>query len=48
MVRDDEDALLQSVQEARRELEELFSADMGEGVLGDIAREKTAREDAKT
>ena len=48
MVRDDEDALLQSVQDARRELEELFSADMGEGVLGDIASEEDDGEDAKT
>jgi glutathione-regulated potassium-efflux system protein KefB len=39
-VRDDEDALKQSVQEARRELEELLSADMGEGVLGEIASEE--------
>ncbi|MFC5579045.1 monovalent cation:proton antiporter-2 (CPA2) family protein [Lysobacter niabensis] len=39
-VRDDEDALKQSVQEARRELEDLLSADMGEGVLGGIASEE--------
>jgi glutathione-regulated potassium-efflux system protein KefB len=36
-VHDDEDALLQTVQDARRELEELFAADVGEGVLGEIA-----------
>ena len=39
-VRDDDDALLQSVQDARRELEDLFSADVGEGVLGEIASEE--------
>ncbi|MNP83636.1 hypothetical protein D3C76_1826430 [compost metagenome] len=37
LIRDDEDALLQSTQDARRELEELFNADFGEGVLGEIA-----------
>ena len=36
LVRDDEDALMQTVYDARRELEELFSADVGEGVLGEI------------
>jgi len=36
LVQDDEDALVQSVQEARRELEDLFSADVGEGMLGTI------------
>jgi glutathione-regulated potassium-efflux system protein KefB len=44
LVRHDEDALMQSVQDARRELEDLFSADVGEGVLGGIARDETARE----
>jgi glutathione-regulated potassium-efflux system protein KefB len=39
-VHEDEDALLQTVQDARRELEELFSADVGEGVLGGIASEE--------
>lgn len=38
-LRDDEDALLQSARDARRELEELFDADQGAGVLGGIARE---------
>ena len=37
LIRDDEDALLQSTQDARRELEELFNADQGEGVLNEIA-----------
>ncbi|HEY5804528.1 MAG TPA: monovalent cation:proton antiporter-2 (CPA2) family protein [Lysobacter sp.] len=37
LIRDDEDALLQSTQDSRRELEELFNADFGEGVLGEIA-----------
>jgi glutathione-regulated potassium-efflux system protein KefB len=36
LVHDDEDALIQTVADARRELEELFGADVGEGVLGDI------------
>ena len=35
-VRDDEAALIRTTQDARRELEELFSADAGEGVLGGI------------
>jgi glutathione-regulated potassium-efflux system protein KefB len=35
-VRNDEDALIRTTQDARRELEELFSADAGEGVLGGI------------
>jgi glutathione-regulated potassium-efflux system protein KefB len=38
-LRDDEDALVQSARYARRELEELFNADQGAGVLGGIARE---------
>lgn len=37
-IRDDEDALLQSAQDARRELEELFAADQGAGVLGAMVR----------
>ncbi|HEY0505860.1 MAG TPA: NAD-binding protein, partial [Lysobacter sp.] len=37
LIRDDEDALLQSTQDARRELEELFNADSGTGVLNEIA-----------
>jgi len=37
LIRDDEDALLQSTQDARRELEELFDADTGAGVLNEIA-----------
>ena len=43
LVRDDEKALLQTVQEARRELEDLFSADVGEGMLGDITRDEAER-----
>jgi glutathione-regulated potassium-efflux system protein KefB len=46
-VHDDEDALLQSVQDARRELEELFAADVGEGVLGDIAASSKSEPDAR-
>jgi len=38
LVHDDEQALLQSAQAARRELEELFGADRGEGVLGGLVR----------
>jgi glutathione-regulated potassium-efflux system protein KefB len=34
LVYDDEEALLQSARDARRELEQLFEADRGEGVLG--------------
>jgi glutathione-regulated potassium-efflux system protein KefB len=37
LIRDDEDALLQSTKDARRELEELFKADYGEGLLREIA-----------
>jgi len=36
LVQDDEDALLQTTREARRELEQLFNADRGEGVLGNL------------
>lgn len=38
LVSDDEAALIQSSHDARRELEELFNADQGEGVLGGITR----------
>ncbi|AXK73355.1 glutathione-regulated potassium-efflux system protein KefB [Lysobacter sp. TY2-98] len=38
-VRDDEAALIQTSREARRELEDLFNADVGEGVLGTMVRE---------
>ena len=38
LVHDDEQALLQSAQDARRELEQLFGADRGEGVLGGLVR----------
>ena len=37
-VRDDEAALIQTSRDARRELEELFNADAGEGVLGGMLR----------
>ena len=37
LVHDDEAALIQSAQEAREELETLFDADRGAGVLGAIA-----------
>ena len=42
-VRDDEAALIRATQDARRELEELFSADAGEGVLGGIVGPATPR-----
>ncbi|GAB1594821.1 monovalent cation:proton antiporter-2 (CPA2) family protein [Lysobacter claricitrinus] len=42
-VRDDEAALIQTSREARRELEELFNADVGEGVLGGMVRETETR-----
>ena len=38
LVYDDEAALIQTAEEARKELEELFGADRGEGVLGGLAR----------
>ncbi|GAB2504050.1 monovalent cation:proton antiporter-2 (CPA2) family protein [Lysobacter humi (ex Lee et al. 2017)] len=41
-VRDDEEALIQTARDARRELEELFNADRGHGVLGGIVGEATA------
>ncbi|MGY0505646.1 monovalent cation:proton antiporter-2 (CPA2) family protein [Luteimonas sp. e5] len=37
LIYDDEDALQQSTHEARRELEELFASDLGEGPLSDAA-----------
>ena len=40
LMQDDEDALLQSARNARRELEELFEADAGEGTLGRIVERK--------
>ncbi|RZA15160.1 MAG: glutathione-regulated potassium-efflux system protein KefB, partial [Lysobacteraceae bacterium] len=36
MMQDDEDALMQSTKDARRELRDLFEADAGEGTLGRI------------
>jgi glutathione-regulated potassium-efflux system protein KefB len=44
LVRDDEDALVQSVKDARLELEELFSADVGEGMLGVVSAEEAEEE----
>ena len=41
-VHDDEQALLQTSQQARRELEQLFGADRGEGVLGGLVRREKA------
>ncbi|HEY4582272.1 MAG TPA: monovalent cation:proton antiporter-2 (CPA2) family protein [Lysobacter sp.] len=41
-VRDDEAALIQTSRDARRELEELFNADAGEGVLGGMVRGRDA------
>ena len=38
LVYDDEAALIQTAEEARKELEELFGADRGEGVLGGLTR----------
>ena len=43
LVHDDEAALIQSAQEARVELVQLFEADRGEGVLGGMTGD--ARED---
>jgi voltage-gated potassium channel Kch len=46
-VYDDEAALIQTSQEARRDLEQLFAADQGEGVLGGLVeRAPAAIEDA--
>ena len=39
-VYDDEVALIQTSQEARRDLEELFAADRGEGVLGGMVEKR--------
>ena len=39
-VHEDEAALLQTAADARKELEELFNADQGEGVLGGMAVER--------
>ena len=39
-VHDDEAALMQTAADARKELEELFNADLGEGVLGGMAAER--------
>jgi voltage-gated potassium channel Kch len=36
LVQDDEQAIIQTVEQARRELEQLFSADRGEGDLGGL------------
>jgi len=38
LVYDDEAALIQTSQEARKDLEQLFAADLGEGVLGQMER----------
>jgi glutathione-regulated potassium-efflux system protein KefB len=38
LLQDDEDALVQQAQDARRELAELFEADAGEGTLGRIVQ----------
>ena len=43
LVHDDEAAVLQASSDARRELEQLFDADRGEGVLGGITREAAPR-----
>jgi glutathione-regulated potassium-efflux system protein KefB len=45
-VHDDEDAVLQASTLARRELEQLFDADQGEGVLGGIAGRRKPRDGA--
>ena len=42
LVHDDDEALLQASSAARRELEQLFDADQGTGVLGGIIRRKDA------
>ena len=39
LVYDDEEALKQTSAEARKELEQLFAADQGEGLLGSVVRE---------
>ena len=40
LVYDDEDALLQTNVDARKELEQLFAAELGEGALGDVVKAK--------
>ena len=42
LIHDDAEAMLQASSAARRELEQLFDADQGTGVLGDITRRKDA------
>ena len=46
LVHDDEAALIQSSQDARQELEQLFDADRGAGVLGALAGDAGAGERA--
>ena len=41
-VYDDEAALIQTSQEARKDLEQLFAADVGEGVLGAMVEREPA------
>jgi glutathione-regulated potassium-efflux system protein KefB len=38
LVYDDEDALLQTNADARKELEQLFAAELGEGAFADVAK----------
>jgi glutathione-regulated potassium-efflux system protein KefB len=38
LVYDDEDALQQTNADARKELEQLFAAELGEGTFGDVAK----------
>jgi len=44
-VRDDEEALIETTLQARRDLEGLFSADVGEGVLGGITEVNESEEE---
>src|SRR3546814_9317529 len=44
LVHDDAEALMQASSDARRELEQLFDADQGAGVLGGINRRKRSEE----
>jgi glutathione-regulated potassium-efflux system protein KefB len=46
LVYDDEDALKQTSADARKELEQLFAADLGEGLLGSAAKDAGAEEEA--
>ena len=39
LIYDDEDALRQSSQDSRRELEQLFQAQLGEGEIAEVLRE---------